>query len=213
MKRNAHGRLLPFLSLMVVLLLAVSCSGLSIKIGTQAEERLKEYTVEGEGRGKVLVIPIRGFLSDAPERGLLGNSPGVVQEAVSQLRLAKKNTDIKAVLLEIDSPGGSTTGADMLYHEIVEFKESAHVPIVAALMDVAASGGYYVALPADRIVAHPTTVTGSIGVVLVQPRVNGLMEKIGVAVEVTKSGADKDIGSPFRPSTPEEQRIFQNLID
>jgi protease-4 len=198
---------------MFVPLLSISCSGFSIKVGTKGEERLKEYAIEGTGGGKVLVIPIRGFLSDAPERGLLGDTPGVVQEAVAQLRLAKKNGDIKAVLLEIDSPGGLTTAADMLYHEILLFKESTHVPVVAALMDVAASGGYYVALPADRIVAHPTTVTGSIGVVLIQPRVNGLMEKVGVAVEVTKSGLDKDIGSPFRPSTPEEQRLFQDLID
>jgi protease-4 len=214
MKSGAQRRLLFFLlSLMAVPLLAVSCSGLSIKIGTNAEEPLKEYTLEGKGKGKVLVIPVKGFLSDVAEKGLLSDHPSAVQEVVSQLRLARKNPDIKALLLEINSPGGSTTGADMLYHEIMEFKELTHVPIVAALMDVAASGGYYVALAADRIVAHPTTVTGSIGVVLVRPMVVGLMDKIGVAVEVTKSGLDKDIGSPFRPSTPEERKIFQDLID
>ena len=213
MKRSTHGCLPFFLLLSALFLTLVSCSGFSIKIGPKGEEPLKEYRLEGKGREKVLVIPIRGFLSDAPERGLLGNRPSAVQEVVAQLRLGQQDPNIKALLLEIDSPGGSVTGADMLYHEIMAFKERTRVPIVAVFMDVAASGGYYVALPADRIVAHPTTVTGSVGVILIQPKVNSLMDKIGVAVEVTKSGVDKDIGSPFRPSTPEEQRLFQDLID
>ncbi len=196
----------------ITALLVVSCGGINISIGTRSEEPLKEYTLEGKGREKVLVIPVRGFLSDASERGLLGSRPSVVQEIVSHLRKAQKDRNIKAVLLEIDSPGGSTTAADILYHEITRFKEMTGAKIVAAFMDVAASGGYYIALPADRIVALPTTVTGSIGVILVTPKVAGLMDKIGVAVEVNKSGSEKDIGSPFRASTAEEQRILQELI-
>jgi protease-4 len=81
------------------------------------------------------------------------------------------------------------------------------------MMDVAASGAYYIALPADAIVAHPTTVTGSVGVIFIRPKVTGLMEKIGVGVEVSKSGQNKDIGSPFRATTPEEAVIFQAMTD
>ena len=136
-----------------------------------------------------------------------------MQEVVSQLRLAEKDNEIKAVLLEINSPGGSITASDVLYHEIMGFKERTNAKIVAGLMDVAASGGYYIALPADRIVAHPTTITGSVGVIFITPKVTGLMDKLGLAVEVNKSGKEKDIGSPFRPSTPEEQKIFQELTD
>ena len=80
-------------------------------------------------------------------------------------------------------------------------------------MDVAASGGYYIALPADSILAHPTTITGSVGVIFIVPKVAGLMDKLGVAVEVNKSGKDKDMGSPFRPSTRDEQIILQELTD
>ena len=196
----------------VAALLAVSCAGINIRIGTRSEEPLKEYTLEGKGREKVLVIPVRGFLSDASERGLLGGRPGAVQEIVAELRKAQKDHNIKAVLLEINSPGGSTTASDVLYHEITRFKELTNAKIVAAFMDVAASGGYYVALPADRIVAHPTAVTGSIGVILITPKVAGLMDKIGVAVEVNKSGSEKDMGSPFRASTVEEQKILQEMI-
>jgi protease-4 len=80
-------------------------------------------------------------------------------------------------------------------------------------MDVAASGGYYVALTADRIVAHPTTITGSIGVIFMVPKVSGLMDKLGLALEVSKSGKEKDMASPFRPSTEEEKRILQTVTD
>ena len=106
--------------------------------------------------------------------------PSQVQEVVSRLRRAEKDEEVKAVLLEINSPGGSITASDILYHEIMDFKERTGARVVAALMDVAASGGYYIALPADRIIAHPTTITGSVGVILVQPKVTGLMDKLGL---------------------------------
>ncbi len=84
---------------------------------------------------------------------------------------------------------------------------------MAIMLDVAASGAYYIALPADRILAHPTTITGSVGVIFIRPKVAGLMEKIGVGVEVTKSGKNKDLGSPFRTGTPEEEKLFQAMTD
>ncbi len=193
--------------------LSTSCLHVKVNIGPKSEEPLKEVTLEGKGREKVLVIPITGFLSDSPKTGLLGERPSTVQHVVSQLRLAEKDGGIKAVLLEIDSPGGSITASDMLYHEITRFKEKRGVKVVAAFMDVAASGGYYIAQSADLIFAHPTTITGSIGVIFITPKVVGLMDKIGVGVEVSKSGREKDIGSPFRASTAEERAIFQDLTD
>ncbi len=196
-----------------VMVLAGSCTGLKIHLGTPPEERLREFTLEGTQKGKVLVIPITGFLSDTPKKGLMDQRPSEVQEVVARLRLAEKDEEVKAVLLEINSPGGSITASDILYHEIMDFKEKTGARIVAALMDVAASGGYYIALAADRIVAHPTTITGSVGVILMQPKIAGLMDKLGVNVEVNKSGSEKDIGSPFRPSTAEEQKIMQGLTD
>jgi protease-4 len=132
---------------------------------------------------------------------------------VSQLRRAEKDEKIKAVILKIDSPGGSVTASDILFSEIEGFKKRTGAKVVVALMGVAASGAYYISLPADHILAHPTTVTGSIGVIFARPKVTGLMEKIGVAVEVNKSGADKDMGSPFRQTSAAEQKIFQDLTD
>jgi protease-4 len=199
--------------LVAITFLAGGCSGMKINLGADSKEPLKQFTLQGREKGKVLIIPIRGFLSDVPKKGLLSDRASVVHEVVSQLRLAEKDEEVKAVLLEINSPGGTTTATDILYHEIMDFKERTKTKIVAILMDVAASGGYYIALPADRIMAHPTTITGSVGVIFITPKVTGLMDKLGLAVEVNKSGTEKDIGSFFRPSTPEEQRIFQELTD
>ncbi len=208
-KRSVRCALL----LIATIVLATGCGGLKINIGAESREPLKEYTLQGKGRAKVLVIPVRGFLSDTPRRGLLRDRASTVQEVVSQLRLAEKDGEIKAVVLTINSPGGSITASDMLYHEIMLFKERTKTKIVAAMLDVATSGGYYIALSADRIVAHPTTITGSVGVIFIRPKVSGLMDKLGVAVNVNKSGQEKDIGSPFRPSPAEEEKIFQEMTD
>ena len=160
----------------------------------------------------MLVIPVAGFISDKPGSKFSGRA-STVEEVVSRLRLAEKDKEVKAVIFEVNSPGGSMTASDMIYKEIVDFKEKTGAKVVALFTDLAASGGYYMSLAADRIIAHPTTITGSVGVILITPKVSGLMDKIGVAVDVSKSGSEKDMGSPFRPSTPEERKILQDLTD
>ncbi|UCF90063.1 MAG: signal peptide peptidase SppA [Desulfobacterales bacterium] len=199
--------------LSVSILLFNGCTAPRIRLFPSAADPLKEFTLQGKEKGKVLVIPIRGVISDAPKGTLLRTKPSMVQEIVSQLRLAEKDEDIRAVLLKVDSPGGSVTASDVLYHEIMAFKQRRGVKVVAAMMGVAASGGYYISLPADFILAHPTTITGSIGVIFLRPRVTGLMGKIGFDVELNKSGENKDMGSPFRPATEMEERILQDLTD
>jgi protease-4 len=100
-----------------------------------------------------------------------------------------------------------------MFKEIDLFKKKAKIPVFAVMMDVAASGGYYVALAADTIVAHPTSVTGSIGVIMLTLNAEGLLQKIGVTTAAFKSGERKDMGSPFRALTDEERKIFQSVID
>ncbi len=199
--------------LLILSLLPAGCIKASFSIFPDSRDPFEEYTLEGSAREKILVVPIRGMMADSPRDSLLRSRPSVVQEVVSQLRKAEEDEDIKALLLQVDSPGGTVTASDLLYHEIMRYKEHTGVKVVAALMGIAASGGYYVALPADAIVAHPTTITGSIGVVFIKPKVEGLMEKVGFEVEVEKSGRHKDMGSPFRRSTAEEREITQSLID
>ena len=196
-----------------VLTAAVGCSAPRIKLFPSQVDPLQEFTLEGTSEERILLLPIRGVISDNPQEGLLRTRPSTVQEAVSHLRKAENDPRVKAVVLQLDSPGGSVTASDVLYNEICRFKERTGRMVVAAMMDVAASGAYYIALPADFILAHPTTVTGSVGVIFVRPKVEGLMEKIGIGIEVSKSGKNKDIGSPFRATTPEEERIFQTMTD
>lgn len=199
--------------LLVLMLVITGCAAPRISIFGKNGEPLKEYTLQGSTKGKVLILSIKGKITDDVESGLIRKKPSMVQEIVAQLKKAEKDKDIGAVLLVIDSPGGSVTASDVLYHEIVRFKEKTGAKVVAAMMDVAASGGYYIALPADVIVAHPTTITGSVGVLFLQPKVVGLMDKIGVDVQVSKSGANKDIGSPFRTATAQEKQIIQEMTD
>ena len=199
--------------LLLLILIISGCVAPRISIFGNNGEPLEEYTLQGSTKGKVLLIPVKGKITDDVESGLIRKKPSMVQEIAAQLKKAKKDDDVGAVLLVIDSPGGSVTASDVLYHEIVHFKEKTGRKVVAAMMDVAASGGYYIALPADAIVAHPTTITGSVGVLFLQPKVVGLMDKIGVEVQVSKSGANKDIGSPFRAATAQEKKILQQMTD
>ena len=199
--------------LLIMLIPITGCQTPKIRLFPSQADPLQEYILEGKDDEKILVIQIRGIISNAPKEGFVRTRPSVVQEVVSQLRLAEKDETVKAVILKIDSPGGSVTASDILYNEIAAFKKRTGAKVVVALMGLAASGGYYISLPADYILAHPTTVTGSIGVIFARPKVAGLMQKIGVTVEVNKSGADKDMGSPFRPTSAKEEKIFQTLTD
>ncbi|MGD8367223.1 MAG: signal peptide peptidase SppA [Desulfobacterales bacterium] len=212
MNRNSS---LP--SMMAALLLAgiltAGCAAPKVTLFSDAAEPLKEFTLSGKGTGKVLVITVKGIIDDNPRRRLLRTEPSMVEEVAAQLKTAEKDKDIRAVLFKIDSPGGTATATDLLYHEITGYQQRTGAKVIASIMNVGASGGYYLALPADRIFAHPTSITGSVGVVFLRPQLFGLMDKIGVGVAVSKSGKNKDIGSPFRPATEEEDAIFQDLTD
>ena len=200
-------------TLLVIGFLTISCTAPKIRLFPSQADPLQEFTLEGEAQHKILVIPVRGIISNATREGFIRTRPSMVQEVVSQLRLAEKDKNIKAVIFKIDSPGGSVTASDILYNEITSFKERTGAKVVVAMMGLTASGGYYISLPADYILAHPTTITGSIGVIFTRPRVTSLMQKVGIDVNVNKSGKNKDIGSPFRVATPEEEKIFQSLTD
>jgi len=195
------------------LILATGCGGPRIKLFSDAGDALKEFTLEGRGSDKILLIPIHGIITDSPKERILAQSPSMVENVVSQLRKAEQDNRIKAVLFEINSPGGTITASDILYHEISSFKERTGKKVAVSLMDIATSGAYYVSLPADMITAHPTTLTGSVGVLFLQPKMVGLMEKLGLSVDVTKFGKNKDMATPFRDSTEDEQRVLQKLVD
>jgi protease-4 len=173
---------------------------------------LKEVELGGSGSAKVLMLELSGLISALEDNGLM-ERPSPVARIKEELTHAADDDRIKAVVLRINSPGGTVTASDVIYHELRSFKEKRKVPIIASIMDVGASGGYYVAAAADKIVAHPSSVTGSVGVIMLTMNARGLMEKVGVEATAVTSGPKKDMGSPFRPMTPEERAIFQSVID
>lgn len=177
---------------------------------------LKEHVIEGKGRPKILLLDISGFISQRERGGNILNpakKPSPVVQVREALQKAGKDNDIAGVIIKINSPGGTVTASDIIYHELLSFKETKKVPIYACITGIGTSGGYYIAAASDAISAHPTAITGSIGVIALKFNTGELLNKIGVENESIKSGEKKDIFSPFRPVTPEERKILQNIID
>jgi protease-4 len=147
---------------------------------------------------KVALIRIEGPILDA-------------KDTIDELKGHLKDPSIKAIVLRIDSPGGAVAPSQEIYEEVR--KAVSKKKVVISMGSVAASGGYYIASPATRIVANPGTLTGSIGVIMEIPNIEGLMNKIGVKTEVIKSGRHKDLASMFRGIKKEEREILQNVLD
>ncbi|MBI5883335.1 MAG: signal peptide peptidase SppA [Elusimicrobia bacterium] len=130
-----------------------------------------------------------------------------------RIRMMAETKGVKAIILDINSPGGSVGAVQELYSQIRRVRKEFNIPIIALFGDISASGGYYIAAACDRIVAHPGTLTGSIGVIFSADNVEGLFSKIGFKSDPIKSGPHKDIGSWSRPMTKEERAILQSIID
>lgn len=201
------------IAVVTLVLLLGGCSAPMFNILDPRPQPLREYTLEGKGADKILMIPVAGMISDAPQQTLLGSSPSIVEQVVVELQKARDDSSIKAVLFKVNSSGGTITASDLLYHEIVSYKAQTGNKIGVIMMDLAASGAYYISLPADFIMAHPTTLTGSVGVIFMRPKAHGLMEKVGLGVEVSKFGKNKDMGSPFRETSDEERILMQKTVD
>ncbi len=154
-----------------------------------APKPLKEKVVEGEGRKKILILDVTGVISEREKAGglLVRGSSSMVDLTREALKKAEEDDDLAAVIVRINSPGGTVTASDIIRHDIQAFKERKKVPVYACIM--------------------------SIGVLLLKFNVEGLLEKVGVREQTIKSGDKKDILSPFRAATPEEQRLVQVVID
>lgn len=160
---------------------------------------------------KIVLVDVDGLIMNARSKGLFREGEQPVSLLAEKLDKAARDGAVKAVVLRINSPGGTVTASDLMYSQLVRFRQTGK-PVVAVMMDLAASGGYYIACAADRIIAHPTTVTGSIGVIFQTFNLAGTMSKLGIEADAIKSGLNKDAGSPLRRMTPEEREIFQKLV-
>ncbi len=176
---------------------------------------LEEKLLEGKGTPKILLVDLDGIISFKEETSSLQlktkpSKPAFFREV---FRKAESDSDVAGVIIRINSPGGTVSASDTIYHEIMRFKQKTNIPVYAYIMELAASGGYYVASASDRIIASPTAITGSIGVIAMKFNIEDLLLKVGISNETYKSGPKKDFWSPFRPSTPEEQKMLQDIID
>lgn len=197
--------------------LACGCGPTSFLITpVPAEQELQERVVLRESvwaTRKLALIDVDGVLENTRERSLIGAAgENPVSLFVEKLERAARDQRVRAVVVRINSPGGSVTASDLMHAELRAFRQRTGKPVVAVLLDVGASGGYYVACAADRIYAHPTTVTGSIGVLMIAPEVSGTMDKLGIRANVIKSGALKDAGAPWREMNPHDRAVFEEMI-
>ena len=169
--------------------------------------KLDERYVAGKplATQKVAVVEVRGVIMD-----------GEVDHVLRQIRQAREDHQVKAIVLRVDSPGGTVSGSDRIWREVATLKaETDSRPVVVSMGGMAASGGYYVSAPADYIFAEPTTWTGSIGVIMQLPQLDKLMEKLGVGVATITKPTDgwKGSGSPFRPFTDRERARWDEVLD
>ena len=203
-------------ALFLILCIAIisGCTGLNVSLLPETEP-LEERVLEGEGKPKILLVDLDGVISFKEEKDILQlrTRPSKVTFFREALLKAEADPEISGVILRINSPGGTVAASDTIYHEIMSFRQKKKVPVHAYIMELGASGGYYVASAADRIIASPAAIMGSIGVIAMKFNIEGLLSKIGVSDETYKSGPKKDFWSPFRATTPEEKKMFQDIID
>jgi len=198
----------------LVIGLILVAAGCTVRLNFLGEDRMQEVVlIKSPAKEKVLVIDLEGMIGPLGQNGILNREGDVLSRVYARLQRAAEDRSVRGVILRLDTPGGDVTSSDILYREVVKFKERTGLPVVALMMGVAASGGYYVASACDAVVAHPSTITGSIGVISLFPDMGGLLSKVGVKMQVIKSGELKDAGSPFRDLSEKEQRIFQEIID
>ncbi len=194
LKANQGCRTGVLISLLVFLVVGMGV--LAIVLFMSQAQSSSTWTLSS--RGAVAVIDLEGLILDA-------------REPIKQVKSFTDNSSVKAIVLRINSPGGAVAPSQELFEELKRSRKKGK-KVVVSMGSVAASGGYYVACGADEIYANPGTITGSIGVIMEFPIIDGLMDKIGIKFETIKSGKYKDTGSWFRPMTEDEHELVQDML-
>ncbi len=196
---------------------AGGCGPIHFAVGVSpGDQKLKSTVVSRDGHwfsDRVAVIDVSGLIVNAPKPGLIQRGENPVSVLHEKLQEAADDRRVKAVVLRLNTPGGGVTASDAMYRDVLRFRKDSGKPVVALLMDVTASGGYYVACAADRIVTYPTSVVGSIGVIVQTISVKPALAKIGIHAEALTSGKNKDAGSPLSTLTDDHRQVLQGLVD
>ncbi|TVQ81023.1 MAG: signal peptide peptidase SppA [Phycisphaeraceae bacterium] len=181
--------------------------------GSLAETQVLIDPGAGRSAPKIAQIDLQGLISHAPSPGLLSGRSNAVDSIVTRLRKAEDDPMVRAVILRINSPGGTVAASETIYSEIRGFRERSGKPVIVSMGEVAASGGYYIALAADHIIAQPTSITGSIGVIVQTFNFSRGMDRIGISGRAVVSRENKAIANPFETPVEEHYRILQHLTD
>lgn len=179
-------------------------------LGSFGDDSSFDFSSSGPLTGPaVAIIRVEGVIVSGRATSFNDTSTAYAATIINNIRKAAKDDDVKAIVLAVNSPGGGVVPSDEIYHALKQVDK----PIVVVMGDLAASGGYYISMAAQWIVANPNTLTGSIGVISEFPQAAELMEKLGVDFVVITSGERKDVGSPFRDMTEAERAYWQTIID
>lgn len=207
---------IKLLTLFAALLLP-GCGNLTMTIGLSSGGRELQaatvHTEAGAAGHRVAIVDVSGMILNSRRSGILSEGDNPVALFAEQLKKAGDDGDVKAVILRINSPGGAVTATDMMYREVRRFRQQTGKPVVALQMDIAASGGYYLSCAADHVVAYPSTITGSIGVIIQTFTLKPMLDRWGVQMEALTSGRNKAAGSPFGTLTEDHRAILQGLVD
>ena len=211
-----NNRVKSFVLLSVLVLLG-GCGPSSFQIqAVPPQQKLREAQIERDKgffvTDKIAVIDVDGLMVNRQKEGFLYSGENSVSLFVEKLDKAARDRHVKAVVLRLNSPGGTVAASDVMYHRLREFKEKSGKPVVACMLSVATSGAYYLACGCDGIVAQQGSVTGSIGTIMQTVSVAGTMEKLGVKAVAIKSGSLKDIASPLHDLSDEEREVLQGII-
>ena len=202
-----------FVLLPGVLLLLSGC--ITINLFPEEKGIVEEVIEPSKSTNKILFLQVRGFIGDQTKKGGIPFMEGKVdQVSLLEKEFLKASSDskIKAIVLLVDSPGGTVTASDRLYHKVVQFRKKTGIPVLVFFGDLGASGAYYLAMGADEVWARPTSVVGSIGVMIANVGFVGLMKKVGVTDRTIASGPEKEMGSPLREMTSKDRTIFEGLV-
>ena len=176
--------------------------------------KLTEVWSYGSGNVKVARIFIDGVIMRPQEEGMFRARLDMVGAALVQIRAAERDPDMRAIILEVNSPGGGVTPSDEIYNALRRFRESrSDRRVIVFIRDLGASGAYYAAMASDWIIAEPTAIVGSIGVIMQSINFQALSEKIGITDVTIRSGENKDMLNPFKPVDANQVAILQGLID
>jgi protease IV len=181
-----------------------------------ANQELDETVLEKDAGvywNEVVIVDVDGMIMDARSEGVFSSGENPTSEFVEKLDKARKDDNVKALILRINSPGGGVTASHIMYENLLRFRRAKKVPVIAVIEDVGASGAYYLACGADEIMADKTSLVGSIGVIVETFSLSGTMQKLGIDARAIVSGPYKDMGSPLKPLEEKDRVVLQKIVD